>query len=226
MKSVASILLTLFVVSSLHAATPPTSYHLQMEANPAAPFPFFGKFGKVQLDVYTNGVRAESLWLHGFSRIDTDTVTIENPMSRISTDMPLDHIATTTAGMAKYKSDFGSPTFATPMHGRVGSLEATRFRLVYGPQAWIDIWTTTAVPTNLQYRKIVTEFIKGISPAAAAMSEKIPGNPIYVELNFRSYRKLPLLTLKSLVLDQTGEAGALSDGKLYVKTPLPDFVWK
>lgn len=227
MKSLTALTVFLLLASSGSAAPPPARpYHLQLEANPGAPFPFLGKFGKVRLDVYTNGVRAESMWLHGFSRNGSRTITIENPISRISADMPLTHISSATAEMSKYKSDFGVGTLGAGTPGKVGGLDATRYRLVYGPAAWIDIWTTTAIPANAQLHAIVKEFVRGISPATAALAERVPGTPLYVELNFRSYKKLPILTLKGLTFDQTGEKEALSDGTLYLKAPLPDSVWK
>jgi len=43
-------LLLAFLAVSLHAAPPP-AYHLEIEANPATPFPFLGKFGTVTLHV-------------------------------------------------------------------------------------------------------------------------------------------------------------------------------
>ena len=55
----------LLAASQLQAST---KYHLTLEAHPAAPFPFLSRFGKVTLDVYPGGVRAETFWLNGFSR--------------------------------------------------------------------------------------------------------------------------------------------------------------
>ena len=47
-------------------AAPPPAYHLELEANPAAPFPFLGKFGTITLHVFPSGVRAETFWLQRF----------------------------------------------------------------------------------------------------------------------------------------------------------------
>src|SRR5437879_151070 len=82
--------LTFLLLASipLHAATP-GPYHLQLEANPAAPFPFLGRLGTVSLHVYRGGIRAESLWLCGFSRNGASDVTVENPLGRIYTDVPI-----------------------------------------------------------------------------------------------------------------------------------------
>jgi hypothetical protein len=54
----------------------------------------------------------------------------------------------------------------------------------------------------------------------------IPGNPLYVELNFSRYQKLPLLRPKSLTMDNRGEAAALEVGALYFKAPLIDSIWQ
>src|SRR5579859_6816519 len=62
-------------------------FHLTLEANPAAPFPFLSKFGNVTLQVYPNGVRAESMWLRGFSRNGAPAVTVEDPLNRTYSDV-------------------------------------------------------------------------------------------------------------------------------------------
>ena len=204
-------------------------YHLQLEANPAAPFPFLGRFGTVSIDVYDGGVRAESFWLNGFSRNGARAVTVENPLGRMYTDLPLAGIAPMVRrlGGASLGPLSGPPAgVSTPVAGKVHGLDAMRYRLTYGPQAWIDIWTTRAVPENQQFRAVVNEFVAGISPPAAEIARRLPGAPIYVELNFRRFRKLPLLRVKGLSFDNKGEAGALNVGTLYFRAPLLDSIWK
>ena len=53
-----------------------------------------------------------------------------------------------------------------------------------------------------------------------------PGTPLYVELNFRRYKKLPLIRLKSFQLDNVGQEDALKIGNLYFKAPLLESIWK
>ena len=45
----------------------------------------------------------------------------------------------------------------------------------------------------------------------------MPGTPIYVELNFRRFKKVPLVRLKKLTFDDEGAEDALKLGKLYVR---------
>jgi hypothetical protein len=106
------------------------------------------------------------------------------------------------------------------MKGTVSGIPATRHRLIYGPAAWIDVWTTTAVPENPQLRAIVDELVRGISPGTAAVSKTITGTPIYVELNFRRFKNVPLLKLKKLSFDNAGEKEALKVGSFYVRHAL------
>lgn len=202
----------------LFAATP--AYHLTLEANPGAPFPFLGKFGTVTLDVYPNGVRAETLLLNAFSRNGAPTMTIENPFTRLYTKEEIANIVPTlhalgSAGM----ENVAPPTRAPELVGKVGNVSATRYRLMYAPQAWVDVWTTTAIPLNPQLRTIVDEFVRGISPGTALALRAIPGTPLYVELNFRRFQKVPLLRFKSLVMNSDGEGDALNVGRLYFPAP-------
>lgn len=223
-----SLVITLLLAATplMAAAAPSRPYHLQLEANAGAPFPFMGKFGSMNIDVFRGGVRVESLWLNGFSRNGSPTITIENPLSRMYTEMPVSHLPSMTAQVAHYKPNFGVGSLTGTLRGKVGGIDAIRYRLSYGPQAWIDVWTTDVVPANPQLRAIVGGFVRGISPATGALLDQIPGTPLYVEMNFSHYPKLPIVKLRKLVFDDAGEQDALSGGSLYFKAPLPDSIWK
>ena len=219
-------LFLLAFATSLHAA-PPRAYHLELEANPAAPFPFLGKFGTVSLHVYPAGVRAETFWLNGFSRNGAGAVTVENPLGRMYTDVPLSQISTTLRKLAPSGVEAAAKPFSViQMTGAVKAIPAQRYRLMYGPEAWIDIWTTSTIPENAQFRALVTEFVRGISPATATVMNGIHGMPLYVELNFRRYKKLPLVRMKSITWNAEGQDDALKVGTLYFKAPLLDSIWK
>lgn len=198
----------------------PQPYHLTLEANPGAPFPFLGKFGTITIDVYPGGVRAETLLLNGFSRNGASTITVENSVTRMYTKEPVANIAPTLQTLGRVDVETSSvPTRGPETAGKVGRVDARRYRLIYGPQAWIDIWTTTAIPANPQFRTLVNEFLRGIAPGAAAAMRTIPGTPLYVELNFRRFQKLPLLRLKGLAMNNEGEERALNVGRLYFPAP-------
>ena len=217
--------LTLFVTTA-RAAQP---YHLVLEANPAAPFPFLSKFGAATIHVYPAGVRAETFWLNGFSRSGSSTVTVENPLGRMYTNVPLVQISSNLhmlSNLGRGVEGAAPQTVHKPVAGAVHGLPAQRYRLEYGPQAWIDVWTTSAIPENPQYRAIVNQFVKGISPSTASVMKTIPGTPVYVELNFRRYQKLALLRLTKFERTSEGETDALKTGSFYVKAPLLDAIWK
>jgi hypothetical protein len=224
-RSLLLALLSVLALPSL-AAPPARPYHLQLEANPAAPFPFLGKFGTVTLDVYAGGVRAETLWLNGFSRNATPTITVMNPFGRMYTEVPVANVSSIVARLSAGELKNMSASLSTPVNGRVSELPATRYRLIFGPAAYIDVWSTHAIPENAQLRAIVMQFVTGIAPQIGALAKTIPGTPVYVELNFRRYRKLPLLRLKSIAYDDQGEADALSVGSLYFHASVLDALWK
>ena len=218
-------LLLLAASGELQAAT--AKYHLTLEAHPAAPFPFLARFGTVTLDVYPAGVRASSFWLTGFSRTGSPAVTVENPFWRMYTDVPVSSIASILHKLSNLGVEStAAASLQKPMGGAVKGIAAIRYRLQYGPQAWIDVWTTRAVPENPQLRVITTELVAGIAPPTASVMRTIPGTPVYVELNFRRYKKLTLLELKTIRFDDAGEDDALTVGKLYFKAPLLDAIWK
>ncbi|GEM_PF-579248 len=218
----------LFVSAATSAATRP--FHLVLEANPAAPFPFLGRFGEVELHVYPHGVRAETIWLKGFSANGSRDLTVENPLSRMYTNVPVAHLGSmihTLAGSALTKIDPQTPPpVLAPVSGTVHGIAAQRYRIVYGEDAWIDLWTTRTLGDSPQLRALVQQLVSGISPMTGRSAAAIPGVPVYVELNFSHYKRLPLLKVKNLTFSADDEESALKVGRLYAEAPLPDSIWK
>lgn len=215
-------LLLLALATQLHAAPPP-AYHLELEANPAAPFPFLGKFGTVTLHVYPAGVRPRrDLLAQRLHAQRHEQRHVENPLGRMYTDVPLAQISATLRKLSTSGVESAAPGAITQITGNVKGIPARRYRLVYGPEAWIDVWMTDSIPENPQLREVVTEFVRGISPATAATIGGIHGTPLYVELNFRRYKKLPLVRLKNIAWNADGQDDALKTGTLYFKAP----IWK
>lgn len=213
-----------FLFSVCLGASP---YHLVLEARPAAAFPWLAKFGAVDLHIYEGGVRAETLWLNGFSPNGSESITVENRIARLCGDVPIAKIAAILARLGTAgESGIAAPESHTIMAGTVGGLNATRHRLSYGPKAYIDYWTTSAVPANRQFRKIVDELVAAISPATAAAARKIPGTPVYVELNFRRFKKVALVRMKKLSRTNDDQAKALRVGSFYLKAPFADAIWR
>jgi hypothetical protein len=214
----------LFISLPLFAAQP---YHLELEASPGAVFPYLGKFGDVDLHVYAGGVRAEAFWLNSFSRTGAQNVTVANPLGRMYVEIPVTEIAPLLRKLAGSDAKIeqgASPTLGPTLQGKVGALAATRHRLIFGPSAYIDVWTTNAVPENAQLRRIVNGLLEGISPGTAKVAAKVPGTPVYVELNFRRFKKVALLKLKKLSMTADDEKDALELGPLYIRAGVLDRV--
>lgn len=194
-------------------------YHLELEASPEAVFPYLGRFGNVEIHVYAGGVRGEALWLNAFSRNHAKSVTVMNPLGRMYIDVNVAEIAsilTRLAGAAGAVERDAAPMMGRTLRGEVRGIPATRHRLVYGTDAWIDVWTTDVIPENAQLRRIANQIVSGISPRTGQVAAAIPGTPIYVELNFRRFKKVTLLRLKKLTHTADDEADALTRGALYV----------
>lgn len=208
----------LFVSSSAFAAQP---YHIELEADPALAFPYLRIFGTVEIHVYPSGVRTEALWLNAFSKNGTPAVTVANPLTRTYSEVPVSEIAAILAklaGAGGIERETAPPSVEKPMAGKVGGVSAMRYRLRFGPQAWVDVWTTHAIPENPQLRAIIDQLIAGISPPTAAAARTIKGTPLYVELNFRRFKKVPLVRLKKLTHTSDDEKDALELGPLYMRT--------
>jgi hypothetical protein len=143
------------------------------------------------------------------------------------TDVPIESIASIVRKLSTAGVESAAPAaLQKPAGGAVKGVAALRYRLRYGADAWIDVWTTRAVPENPQLRAIVIALVNGISPATASTMRAIPGTPVFVELHFRRFKKVTLVELKKISFDNKGEDEALSVGKLYFKAPLLDAIWK
>jgi len=208
----------------------PAPHHLVLEANPALPFPFLGRFGTIEIHVYPHGIRGETIWLNGFIRNDAKEITVENPLGRMYTEVPVTSVGSVVrriAGAMPGSFQFSSPPpVLGPVPGTVHGIAANRYRIVYGPEAWIDLWTTSALGEAPQLRAIALQIVNGISPMTAQAAATIPGMPIYVELNFSHFRKLPLMKVKTLTTDAAGEDEALKVGRIFMHAPLLDSLWK
>jgi hypothetical protein len=214
--------LLLLLASSLQGAR---SYHLELEATPAAAFPYLSRFGALDVHVYASGVRADLLWLKGLSKNGSTAVTVANPLARMFVDVPVADIAPilrNMAGSVDASQRLTPPSRGPSVAGQVLGVAATRHRLIYGPEAWIDYWTTDAVPSNPQFNRIALQLVSGLSPATAAMVKRIAGTPVYIELNFRRFKKVPLLRLKKITfnVDAEEEKDALELGPIYLRAPL------
>jgi hypothetical protein len=212
-----TLLLTAFSSFAAPVAKP---YHLELQATPGAAFPFLSKWGTVDLHVYPSGVRANALWLNAFARNGGRAVTIQNPLGRMYVEVPIAEIGSTVARLAAGDALDAEPELDPAVRGAVRGIAAERYRLRYGPEAWIDIWTTRTLGEQPQYRAVVQQLVQGISPSTSRVLDRIPGVPLYVELNFRRFQKVPLVSVKKLTLAASNEEDALTRGRLYVRASL------
>jgi hypothetical protein len=155
-------------------------------------------------------------------------VTVLNPLGRLYVEVPVTDISKTVANMvpAKAVERMATATVGPVTNGKVVNIAATRHRLVYGPAAWIDYWTTDAIPENPQVRAIVQQLVDGISPGTGAIVKTIRGTPLFVELNFSHYKKVPILYVKKFSWTADDEEDALTRGPIYVHASVLEAIWK
>jgi len=226
--ALAAALLVLTLSISAAGTGRRSTYHLELQSSPASVVPLLSQFGTIELHVYSGGVRAESMWLDSFSRNGSPTITLLNPVARMYTDVPIDEFPAVIARIIgiRRNADDDAPQLLAPISGKVNGVAAQRYRLKYDAAEWMDVWTASGVPANPQLRRITDAFVRYFAPATAAPLARIPGNPIYVELNTREHPKFPLLQLQSLQFNDDGEAKALRVGSWYFRAPLIDAIFQ
>lgn len=239
-----STLMTLFFVAlqAGGAARPPAStavahrpaltapYTLELEVIPTSSS-YLERFGTIDVTVYPGGVRAESLILNLFSRNGSSQVTLLSPISRLYTEVP---VAETRNILLKLTNSQGEivpglaefPIDSKVVVGKVRGVPAKRYRILMEAGSYLDVWSTTAIPENQQFKRLQTEVVSAFSRPAANLVRKIPGMSIYIELNTEEHEKVPVLRLRSLVRSNEGESEALQRGRFYIKAPMVDLLWK
>ena len=202
------VLSPFWILHSAFAVTATRPFHLQLESNAAAAFPLIQRFGTARIDVYPAGFRVNTLWLRGFSR-DPRRITIENSVSRTYVAKPMSEVGVIARTIGGHPISAAPPRSMHITAGSVGRLAARRFRLIYGEDDFIDVWTTSTLGSTPQFRAFVDEIVAAVSPASTGVLRSIPGTPLYVELNTGSYRKVAVLQVRAVVFNRTGESEAL-----------------
>ena len=223
------ILLPAFSLSADDVA-PRDRYALHLEARPAATFPFLDQLGKVEIEVYPQGVRANSHWLDGFLRTGENTIRIENPALRLYSDASFEGLRSLFGKLRP--EDEKSPSFKelkvveTGRRGTIKKLPARCRRIVLGKDAWIDVWTTTALARNPAYERLQIELLSAISPKLTNAMQRIPGTVLHVVINTRNHPETVLLTTREFYLSSAGHEEALETGRFFLKAPSLDRLLK
>ena len=183
--------------------------HVTLRSNAAATFPLVSRFGVITIDLYPRGFRAKSVWLRGFAINGQNTLTVENPISRMYTRMPMSGIGDIARFIGGKPVNIGPPRNVVVTSGSVGKLPARRYRIVYSANDYVDVWTTAAGPPAPAFRACVDELVRVIAPQSALLLRRIPDTPLFVELNIGPYRKVALLQVAAVAHSSAGEADAL-----------------
>lgn len=234
-RTVVSTILLLCLLSTGPSAVgtdspaPRQSYGLQLEARPTAVFPFLNRLGTVDIAVYPQGVRADSLWLDGYLKAGSKTVRIENPSLRIYSDASLSSLRQLFRSLAPEKetATLGElPVTDTGRKGTIKDLPVRCYRITLGKKAWIDVWTTEALKESQPYTDLQNQVLAAVSPDLARAGARIPGTPLHVILNTRDHPETTLLATKQIFRSSAGHEEALQTGRFFLKAPSIDRLMK
>lgn len=205
-------------------------WRVDLELTPGAALPFFGRFASADVSIYPEGMTASSTFLRAWIRNQAGAVRVEHVIARLYSDVPVSSIRPTLLSLAGVR-DSVIPSLNLrvdpPQKGKVRGLDAHRYRMRFTKQGYLDVWTTTVFPENQEFRRLQREFLTAVSPSAAAAAAKLPGTPVYVELNTPRHQKVVLLRLDKVVIDvpRDEREKALSTGRVYAKAPFSDRFW-
>jgi hypothetical protein len=194
-------------VALLFAAS--AAFHLQLESNAASAFPLMKRFGTISIEVYPHGFRATTIWLRGFAINGQNTITIENPVSRTWSRKPMSALGDLVRFVHPKPVSVGAPRSVQTSTGKVGKLASRRYRVVYGENDYVDVWTSNAIGPSPALRAAIDEIVAAVAPASRSVLQKIPDTPVFVEMNIGPYRKVAILTTRGVAFNATGESEAL-----------------
>lgn len=221
--AVLSLFLTPGAFSAAEPPKPRTSYALHLEARPTAAFPFLDKLGRVEVQVYPQGVRADSLWLDGYMRTGSDSVRLENPSVRLYSDSSFASLSKIFASLKP--RDKQAPKLRklqvvdTGRKGTIKKLPVRCYTIKIGKRIAVDVWSTTALARNTAWEKLQNEVLKAVSPELAQAAKRIPGTTMHVVLREKGEADATLLTTREVFLSSAGHEEALSTGRLFLRAP-------
>ena len=178
-----------------------------------------GRFGTITGDLYSGGFRIKTLWLRGFSRNGSRSVTVENPVTRTYTKMRMTEVRKLIRSLGGHPTSKAAPRRIDVSSGTVARIAAQRYRLVYDNDEFIDVWTTSTLGPTPEFRAFLDEFVIALYPQAAASFRAIPGTPIFVEVTMGRYRKLVIVRPLGLTFSRAGEDKALRVSPWMFPTP-------
>ncbi|MGH9456704.1 MAG: hypothetical protein ACRD2J_03580 [Thermoanaerobaculia bacterium] len=222
-------LMILLLLTGALPAGASAGYRLDLELNPAAPFPFLERFGSIDISVFSDGVSGKALVLRGFSRNGSDEITVMHRLARVYLDIPIPRLQSILLALSGSDTEvmpgLGSLPVSKPVRGRVGGLEALRYRIQLGPESSMDVWTTTAIEPNPHYLRLAREFAATISQSAGDLARQLQGMPVYIEMNTTHHRKVTLLRVKGFAKDAEGASDELRVGSVYVQAPGTELIF-
>lgn len=220
------LFLLAIAATAVAAPEPRSSYAIHLEATPSEAFPFLDKLGTVEIAVYPEGVRADSPWLSGFVRSGSDSVRVENQALRLYSDATFDGVrrlfSTLRPEEEEKKGIRNVEIRDTKRKGTIGEFPVSCYRLQLAKNAWIDVWSTTAVKDSEAYERLQSELLTVVSPELAEAARRIPGTILKVIVNTEDIPEKTLLRTRKIYLSSAGHQEALQTGRFFLRAPSLD----
>lgn len=216
------LVIALLLFTTAASANPPLhTYKLELVARP--PFRFLSRFGAMNVVIYPGGVRASNFFVNAFSKQGERFVTVMSPLTRLYSEIGLDRIGTAILRLntsnEKMPASGVYPIDPSRQQAVIRGIPATRYRILLGPGSWMDVWSTDAVATNAQYRRLLDALVGQLGRDFTTTLHQIPGTPIKVVLKSRRYDNAVLLEPSRLSPSNAGESEALRLGRFYIRAP-------
>lgn len=215
--------------SSIGAAAS-KDYRLVLWIQPVGDDALTQKLGKATLTVYPQGVKADSLWLDGFTRQGSSQLTLLKPIARLYAQVELSDFSDIIRRMAGSRDglvgNIGTLRVGNPVNGKINKRAAKRFRISIDQQQWVDVWTAADLPENKQLKKLTSEVLEAVSDQLPPVLDKIEGTPILVRLHTDEYRDVDVLGFRSIRSSSRGHADDLQVGRFFLRATFAEKLWE
>lgn len=204
-------------------------YRLELWVKPVGEDPIVRKLGKTSLTVYPQGVRIDSLWLDGFTRRDSENLTLLKPIARLYAVIELDDFSDVIRKLSGTSREIapGTGPFSVeePADGRINRHPARRHRISVGPTEWVDVWTSRTLPENRQLDRLAAEILEAVSNDLPQLLDEIDGTPILIRLHTKDYENVDILGFREIGKSSRGHAEDLTVGRFYIRARFAESLW-
>jgi hypothetical protein len=214
-----NILLALIVAAAAASASAATLTDYELVYRIESPYRGVAAAGKIELTVFPEGIRGDSLLFAGYARSGDDDLIIMNRVARIYSSLAIESVTRFLGRRLQPGEQVPAGNYSLSASGEermIAGLPSLHYRVHLGPESHLDIWITEALEESEVFRRLTDQVIGALAAPIAPMLSALPGMPVEVVLQTRRFPHLELLSLQRVSYDSSRSGKLLKVGRFYL----------